>query len=243
MDFSKFPRVNVHWRGEERDVPSCGDLLLQEMSGQGVNIVREDFLNILFEANRKTRKKWDEGILYEVSSEDKFLGILEEIKIRLQGSFSKALMIQLARKFTQVHMERIIQATTISHERKESLSHLARGHHLGLVSNFDHAPSGHEILKTHNIAQYFKKIVISDELGKRKPHPQLFVEAMNGLGVSPEETLMVGDTPLADIQGAAQLGLDTVWIQRKGQIWPENLNRPTHTLADLTELRGIPRVK
>jgi HAD superfamily hydrolase (TIGR01450 family) len=45
-----------------------------------------------------------------------------------------------------------------------------------------------------------------------KPQPHLFRAALSRLGLAPHEAAMVGDTPVADIQGAQGVGLRTIWI-------------------------------
>ena len=45
---------------------------------------------------------------------------------------------------------------------------------------------------------YLHHIVVSDEHGWRKPHPQIFTDALSVLGVRPEEALFVGDSPQDD---------------------------------------------
>lgn len=54
-------------------------------------------------------------------------------------------------------------------------------------------------------------IAVSADLGIRKPHADIFLHALNALDVRPEETAMVGDSLYADIYGAQQLGIFTVW--------------------------------
>jgi FMN phosphatase YigB (HAD superfamily) len=83
-------------------------------------------------------------------------------------------------------------------------------------------------------------VVISDDCGKRKPHPELFEKALRTLNVEPQHVLMVGDSPLADIEGARQVGLETAWIQREERLWPTQYALPTYTLGDLTEILKIP---
>jgi putative hydrolase of the HAD superfamily len=53
--------------------------------------------------------------------------------------------------------------------------------------------------------------LISGELGYRKPHPEVFRELVEGLGVERETMLYVGDDPEPDITGALQAGIRPVW--------------------------------
>jgi HAD superfamily hydrolase (TIGR01509 family) len=73
---------------------------------------------------------------------------------------------------------------------------------VAVVSNigFDIRP----LCDTLGIARYVSAWVLSYEVGACKPDPAIFRHACRGLGVEPEHTLMVGDTP-ADA-GAALAG-------------------------------------
>jgi putative hydrolase of the HAD superfamily len=52
--------------------------------------------------------------------------------------------------------------------------------------------------------------VFSSEVGKRKPHPEIFQVALAALEVAPERTLFVGDRLYEDVRGAGELGMTTV---------------------------------
>ena len=53
-------------------------------------------------------------------------------------------------------------------------------------------------------------IVLSSDVGKRKPHPLIFERALEELGVLAERAVFVGDRLLHDIRGAAEVGMTTV---------------------------------
>ena len=51
---------------------------------------------------------------------------------------------------------------------------------------------------------------VSSEVGKRKPHPEIFERALEALEIEPNEALFVGDRLYEDIRGAGEVGLTTV---------------------------------
>jgi putative hydrolase of the HAD superfamily len=65
-------------------------------------------------------------------------------------------------------------------------------------------------------------VVISEDVGLRKPDPAIFALGVKNLGLSPEATLFVGDNPEVDIIGAAAAELQTAWF-RNGATWPDRL--------------------
>ena len=50
-------------------------------------------------------------------------------------------------------------------------------------------------------------IVVSEEVGYRKPQREIYELALASLASDPRETMMVGDDPVADIEGAVMLGI------------------------------------
>jgi putative hydrolase of the HAD superfamily len=102
---------------------------------------------------------------------------------------------------------RVLGATT--HALLETLRE--RGLKLGLVSNaFDPGWLLHRDLEQMGIAERLDFAVFSSEVGKRKPHPEIFERALEALGVEPERALFVGDRLYEDVRGANELGMTTV---------------------------------
>ena len=64
--------------------------------------------------------------------------------------------------------------------------------------------------------RYFEAIVVSGELGIRKPDPAIFEHMLRELDVAPAAAVYVGDNLEADIGGAHAAGLAAVWINRTG---------------------------
>lgn len=100
---------------------------------------------------------------------------------------------------------------------------------VGLISNFTHAPVIHKSLQILGINSFFNAIVVSDEIGWRKPSAKIFQDSLNKLGVEAKNAVYIGDSPIEDIQGAKQVGLKTIFI-------PSQFN----TLKDLIESKQKP---
>ncbi len=71
-------------------------------------------------------------------------------------------------------------------------------------------------------------LVISEEVGIGKPHPEFFHTALRALDVRPEHAVMVGDTVEADIVGARSVGMMSIWLNRRKTADPRS------ALADAT---------
>jgi putative hydrolase of the HAD superfamily len=56
-------------------------------------------------------------------------------------------------------------------------------------------------------------------------------------GVEPHQVLHIGDDPLADVVGASQAGMQSVWLNRDARQWPVQFARPTRTITTLAEIK------
>ncbi len=95
------------------------------------------------------------------------------------------------------------------------LSGLAESKTLALISNFDHPPHAHRILRETGLASYFKMIVVSGEVGIKKPNPGIFRIALEQTGLNSDEVVYVGDTQ-EDVDGATAAGIKPILIARPG---------------------------
>lgn len=73
--------------------------------------------------------------------------------------------------------------------------------------------------------------VVSEAVGHKKPAPQIFQVAAELVGISLYGAWVIGDSPAADIAGAATLGLRSVWISR-GESWALPTYRPSYIADD-----------
>jgi len=83
---------------------------------------------------------------------------------------------------------------------------------LGLVSNFTYAPVIYASLRKLGINHHFNTVLVSHESGWRKPHKQIFQDALRKLQVKAEEAVFIGDSPLEDIRGAEAARIKTVFV-------------------------------
>ena len=78
-------------------------------------------------------------------------------------------------------------------------------------------------------------IFISEEMDTVKPNPAYFEHIFAHLGAKKEECLMVGDTLSTDIACARAVGVDCIWLNRRGKPCPNGV-REIHNLKELLEI-------
>lgn len=99
--------------------------------------------------------------------------------------------------------------------------------------------NGNACLTRIGIDQYFSGVVSAAETGYAKPARQIFDVAVERAGVAADEVLHVGDHPEFDVNGAADAGLRTAWINRTDANWPEHLDPPDLTVNSMTDLKEL----
>lgn len=97
----------------------------------------------------------------------------------------------------------------------ETLEYLKAKYPLSIITNgFPEAV--HPKMKASDLNQYFKDLVISLEVGHRKPEPEIFRLAMKRLDAKPETSVMIGDNPKTDIRGAEAVGMKSIFFNPTG---------------------------
>ena len=69
------------------------------------------------------------------------------------------------------------------------------------------------------IGEHFRASLSAHRFGVGKPDVRIFHAAAAAAGVVPEAVLHVGDDPELDVLGALNAGMQTVWLNRSGQVW------------------------
>ncbi len=97
-------------------------------------------------------------------------------------------------------------------------------------------PYSRELLAALGVADYFLDIIGGDSPYPRKPDPTSLRSTMERVGATPEETLLVGDSPI-DIETGRRAGVFTVTVTH-GVADREELAAaaPDLMVGDLTEL-------
>lgn len=88
------------------------------------------------------------------------------------------------------------------------------GYLVGVISNWDSRLT--RILEELGLMEQLHHVTISAVVGWEKPHRAVFDHAVKAVSVSPNRALHIGDSLREDVQGAAQAGLQPLWIQRQG---------------------------
>jgi putative hydrolase of the HAD superfamily len=96
--------------------------------------------------------------------------------------------------------------------------------------------NGNANLEKIGLRHLFDDVVTAVDVGYAKPDARIFNEAIRKAGTQADKIIHVGDNPEADIIGAANVGLKTVWMNSKSVSWPNDDIQPDLTINRITEL-------
>ena len=110
------------------------------------------------------------------------------------------------------------------------------GYKLALVSNIMRTPGAtlRQLLGHFRLLGYFEQTTFSDEVGIRKPAPEIFALTLRAVGGEPASAVHVGDDPILDVQGAQAAGMRVIQVAAPSVRW--NSTRPDLTISRLAEL-------
>jgi HAD superfamily hydrolase (TIGR01662 family) len=134
--------------------------------------------------------------------------------------------------FTQPNWQLEDNAVDIIHQLK------SKGYRLGILSNAGDDKDVQQLIDGFQIRDCFDFVLTSAACFYRKPHARAFEIALAHWNIPPEEAVMIGDTLLADIQGAQNIDMKTIWITRYAQYDQDDLLRvqPDLSLPSLNQL-------
>jgi putative hydrolase of the HAD superfamily len=96
---------------------------------------------------------------------------------------------------------------------KDTLEYLNKKYKLAIITNGSSYIQNKKI-DTLDVREYFDKIIISGDIGIRKPEKEIFLLCCTHLNVEPSRAVYIGDNYEIDITGANNAGLNAIWINK-----------------------------
>ena len=117
----------------------------------------------------------------------------------------------------------------------ELLDYLKPKYHLHLITNgFQEVQ--HTKLNGSGLEPYFETLTVSEEVGVKKPNPEIFHYALRKAGAIAEESIMIGDEMAVDIDGARAAGMNTVMFNPKREKIEGNRTFEVNDLREIMEI-------
>jgi HAD superfamily hydrolase (TIGR01549 family) len=137
------------------------------------------------------------------------------------------------------HTRQLACAMEFPEPHRDVLEALRQRYRLAVVSNFDHGPTVEMALDSHGIRHRFEVVVVSADVGWRKPRPEIFAETLRRLNLGPSDAIFVGDTPEVDVVGAQAASMDVIWIDHGVKPLPPGTPAPTFTVSAFTDIEHL----
>ncbi len=218
IDMDRLPRLVYRGKSLRTSAPAVLERLAEQFPNLPSTELTADYLRI-------TKEFWAEkeasGI--ELPARSRMERVLRHLTER-SGRDPDDEIPSRALELVEIHMGLLADAVRPLSSALPLLRRLADdGVPLLLISNFDHGDTARAILERHGLAPFFQRTVISEDVGRRKPHRELFEFAWRALAergprslevIRPEDIAHVGDDPVCDVEGAGDLGWRTIWIDR-----------------------------
>jgi len=142
----------------------------------------------------------------------------------------------LARSLSQDFLDRLPIRTKVFPYTFEILDYLRQKQYkLHLITNGFNRIQEMKLVNA-GLQDYFEVMVTSERSGCLKPNAQIFEYAMQVTGARPDTSIMIGDNLIADIQGAANFGMDSVFTNH---IEDAREHVATYEVRHLKELEDI----
>ena len=174
--------------------------------------------------------------------QDDGLTVYERRMRVLVGGLEVKLEVEELRQISEASVAAWHAHTPLDPEAKSVLGELQGRYKLALISNFDHPPHVHQLLDELALRPFFDAVVVSGDVGVKKPDPAIFAPALEQTGLATDEALFVGDSPEDDIAGAKAAGLRPILIQRQRDADsspPEWTEDEVRVVAGLREVVGL----
>ncbi len=205
------------------------EALAQTLESQGIAFTAQDHQSYA-EINSGLWKQFERG---ELTSQEIRVQRFADLKRKWNFDYQ-------ATEVSSFYLKQLARQSSLLSGARELLEELQNGKQLGLaLATNGIADVQRGRLERSGLEIYFDTVVISDEIGVSKPAERYFSILFERIGTPPrEEVLMVGDSLSSDITGGIRFGLDTCWVNRSFQSFPENYE-PTYQIQKIGDLREI----
>lgn len=147
-------------------------------------------------------------ITKEALNEQRFLYPLQAVGIDDAG---------LAGKYSEDFFAIIPTKSKLMPHAKEALDYLSAKYRLFILSNGFRELQSRK-MRSAGIYDYFRKVILSDDIMVHKPYPEIFNFALSATQSELKTSLMIGDSWDADMVGAKGIGMHQMYYTTSGLV-------------------------
>ncbi len=190
-----------------------------------IDVKLTDFLSHYIPINHKYWKLYREE---KISKPKLRYGRLKEAFDGLKYTISDDMIHHLS----EIYIDNLSNYNTLFEGTIDVLKYLLPKYELHIITNgFEEVQL--KKLKKSEILHFFDKVITSESVGVKKPNPVIFNHALKVANAEPKKSMMIGDNLEADILGAQQIGMQTIFFN----IHNEPVNNNTISINNLIEIK------
>jgi putative hydrolase of the HAD superfamily len=186
----------------------------------------------VFEEFQSVTMRVRSRLLAKCEEEQIEITIADRLSLSLQEMGQTAPDPELVAQAADAYIEKWIDALWAPEGLANDLERLRGRYRLGLITNFGHGPGVPRILERFGLVELFDAVVVSADLGVRKPHPLMFRRGLEMLDCPPSEGIHVGDDIAADVEGARSVGMFPVLLDARN-VHPEHPGARIKSIREL----------
>lgn len=227
----------IYFDGDWSDAFARADLeLYRSLTAAGVELDREIFLE-LYHTQIMTYYRERDTEFIEYTTQAILENVLEEMGVPVVPE--DVLHTSLAEMYSVFQSQWHVEEETVP--VLEALK--SQGYRLGLVSNASDDANVQFLVDKAGIRSYFDQVITSAGMGIRKPDSRIFLPLLERWNLPTNRVVMVGDTLGADILGARNAGMHSVWVTRRADTAGNRAHvdtiRPNAQVANLVDLPEV----
>ena len=176
-----------------------------DLSRSGVTVKK--FVNTFYEVNNKLWVKYNDGLIDR-----------EYIKTQRFNEVFSATGIDEVKsaEASAYFLNNCSLKPYLMEDALTALHYLSNKYELHIITN-GFIDAQNRKLSSSGIDKFFKIMVTSECTNSRKPSPEIFEYSLKEAGAAKSESIMIGDNPRTDIQGAKEFGMKTVFYDPSGR--------------------------
>lgn len=174
----------------------------------GISVSFEDFRRVYFEVRDELYTEVEESL------EEPHFNVRVS-RVLQQFGYNFDISNPIVVRGTGVFADEFMRYVRLDDDALDVLRKLRGKYKLGLVSNFAIPECVWRLLDKFGLREFFDVVLVSAEINKRKPSPEIFERALKILGVDASRAVFVGDMPGLDVKGAKNAGIRAVLIERR----------------------------
>lgn len=220
-----FDLDNTLWDHRKNAYLTIKDLFNSNSIFEKYNIDFEEFHDTYHEINEKL---W----------EDIRDGMIDKEYLRKHRFYDTFLRFgvddeELAMFFEEHFLDNILAHNNLVDGTQEILEYLKeKKYKLHIISNgFQEVTERKCILS--GIAPFFETITSADSVGVRKPNPKIFEYSLSIANATKEESILIGDDWIADLQGALRFKLDVIFFNALNENYDTNNLKVIDNLSEI----------